>query len=356
MFNKDNPFNDLPTLPWSYNFDNVEILKSAIKANNALSKLNWLALLLPNAEILMSPLLVKESVESNAIENINTTTQKVLQASALDVTKISWPEKEILHYKKALMLWIEKVKEYWWISTNLLIEIQWILESNKPWIRKLPWTVIANSSWEILYTPPDWEKNISGLLLNLEKFNNEQWDNIDPLIKMPIIHYQFEAIHPFYDWNWRTWRILNIIYLILTNKLDYPILFLSEYINKNKNQYYSLLNSTSRNWDYTKFTLFMLDAIETQSNLTQNKIIRIKDLINSIQQRLSTQNVDYYQITSVLFSSPYISISTFAQKLWTSRQTVSRYVKQFEKINIIKTVKIWKNKLIFIPEFINVLI
>lgn len=202
-----------------------EFLKLAIKASEEVSKLNWLIHLIPNLEILISPLLVKESVESSAIENINTTTEKVLQSKALWQKSLKWPEKEVLHYHEAILKGFEKLKKQWWIWYNFLVELQSIIEPNKTWVRQIPWTVIANWLWEVLYTPPEWKENIEKLLNNLEKFINTTEDDIDPLIKMPVLHYQFESIHPFYDWNGRTWRILNVLYLVLTKKLDYPILF-----------------------------------------------------------------------------------------------------------------------------------
>jgi len=355
MFDPKKPYNELPFLPWNFDFEQKEILKLTIKASESISKLNWLIYLVPNLEILISPLLTKESVESSAIENINTTTIKVLQQQALWEKYIKWPEKEVLHYHNAILNWFKELKKQWWIGYNFLLNLQSIIEPNKTWVRKIPWTVIANSLWEVLYTPPEWEKNITKLLTNLEKFINDFWDDIDPLIKMPVIHYQFESIHPFYDWNGRTWRILNVLYLELAEKLDYPILFLSEYINKTKSDYYKLLNQTTKTWEYSDFIIYLLKWIVEQSKDTWKKILEIKKLMNQTQDKLEVLNIDYHKITNILFSFPFLTVTEFSKQIWVSRQTVTKYIAELEKNNIISSINIWKNKLVFIPEFIKLL-
>ncbi len=355
MLDKKIPYNNLPQLPWNFDYDKKEFLKLSIKASEEVSKLNWLIHLIPNLEILISPLLVKESVESSAIENINTTTEKVLQSKALWQKSLKWPEKEVLHYHEAILKGFEKLKKQWWIWYNFLVELQSIIEPNKTWVRQIPWTVIANWLWEVLYTPPEWKENIEKLLNNLEKFINTTEDDIDPLIKMPKLHYQFESIHPFYDWNGRTWRILNVLYLVLTKKLDYPILFLSEYINRNKTEYYNLLNKTTETWDYSEFIVYLLEWIISQSKNTNKKVLKIKELMIYIEKKLSSQNLDYHKITNILFSNPFLTVWEFEKLLWVARATANRHIQKLEENKIISSVKIWKNKLIFIPEFIKLL-
>ena len=220
MFQKDKPNNNLKLLPWDFDYNQVEVLKLAIKATWKLEKLNGLMYLMPNKDILISPMIIKESVDSSEIENIHTTTVKVLQSKAMVNKDILWPEKEVLHYHDAVLFWFEQLKKQWWLWFNDFLKIQSIIEPNKTWIRTLPWTIIADGNWNAIYTPPEWKENIEKLLTNLEKFLNNFEDDIDSLIKMPVLHYQFESIHPFYDWNWRTWRVLNILYLILSKKLD----------------------------------------------------------------------------------------------------------------------------------------
>lgn len=354
MFDPSLPNNNLVLLPSSFDYDQKEILKATIKANHALSKLNGLAILLPNAQLLMSPLLIKESVESNAIENINTTTARVLQAEAIDGSKMVWPEKEVLYYRKALLKGIEKIWDYNGIPTNLLVELQSMLEPDKHSIRKIP--VVIKKGNEVIYTPPEWEHIILNLLSNLERFVNNHNDDIDPLIKISVIHYQFESIHPFSDGNGRTGRILMMLYLILTKKLEYPVLFLSEYINKTRPTYYNLLNSTNKSDDYTDFILYILTAITQQAIDAQEKIMNIKNLMEKVETTLAIQtSLDYHKITKILFSYPYISVSDLWLKLNVARQTMTRYIPQLEKTWVIKIVKIGRNSLIYIPEFIQLL-
>lgn len=354
MFEPNTPYNKIPLLPGDFDYEQTEVLKLTIKASEAISKLNWLLHLVPNVEILISPLLAKESVESSAIENINTTTIKVLQSQALWENKINGPEKEVLHYHNAILRWFEQLKKYGWIGYNFMLELQEIIEPNKPWVRKIPGTVIANWEGKIVYTPPVWKDVIDWLLKNLEVFINSH-DDINALIKMPVIHYQFESIHPFYDWNWRTWRILNVLYLVLTKKLDFPVLFLSEYINKNKSVYYKLLNSTTQTGDYTDFIIYLLQWIIEQSKNTWGKILQIKELMQKKEAQIELLHMDYAKITKILFSFPFLTVTDFAKELWVSRQSISKNIIKLEENNIIETLKVWKSKLIYVPEFIDIL-
>lgn len=348
MFDPKIPF-DIPLLPTNFNFDQVDILKLALRANSALSKLNWLILVLPNPQLLLKPLLSKESVESSAIENIFTTTQELLKAETIDKNKVKWPEKEVISYKQALLYGFEFIQNHWFVHTNMICDI-WNIVESKWWIRKLPGTVIANSIWETIYTPPVWEENIRNFLKNLEDFINNSNDKIDPLIKAWLIHYQFESIHPFYDGNGRTGRILVVLYLVLTKKLDYPILFLSEYINKNKTEYYKTLNKTSKTWDYKDIILFFLNAIEKQSNLTAEKIIKINNLITKLKEKINDE-----KLIKFLFSNPYISIKYMSENMNITRQTASKYIKNLQKLWVLKEIEYGKTKLYYNSDFIKIL-
>jgi len=354
MFNKNIANNNLDLLPWNFNYNKTDFLKLAIIATGKLEKLNGLLYLIPNKEILISPMLIKESVESSAIENIHTTTIKVLQSKAIWWNSINWSEKEVLHYQEAILKWYEDIKKYWWIWYNTFIELQKLIEPNKWGIRTLTWTIIADWYWKAIYTPPEWKENIDILLTNLEKFINN-YDDIDALIKIPVIHYQFESIHPFYDWNWRTWRILNVLYLILAKKLDFPILFLSEYINKTKSKYYDLLNKTHISSDYSDLIIYFLNWIIEQASKTWKKILQIKKLMELKEKEIEMLNMDYHKVTNILFSNPFLSISEAEKQLNITKRTAARYIQKLEENNIVDSVKIWRNKLIFIPEFIKLL-
>lgn len=350
------PANDLPLLPHWYDFGQRDFLQLAIKANYALAQLDWLSSLLPNYELLISPLLAKECIASNEIENINTTMIHFLQQEAISPDRLTWPEKEVQHYRHALMQGIERMNTEWWISTNLLIYLQSLIEPSKPWIRKIPWTVIANHlTNEVIYTPPQWEHVIRNLLGNLEQWINMQDDQIDPLIKMAVIHYQFESIHPFYDGNGRVGRILMMLYLLLTNKISKPILFLSSYITKHKQRYYASFTRSSTD-PYRSCIEFLLQWVIEQSTQTKNTIIQINDMMTKYTQTFqSLQYKESYFLAKTLFAYPFVSISALAQHLSLSRQTIHEYVKTLLSHNLIKTTKIGRNTLIYIPEFIDIL-
>jgi Fic family protein len=349
------PYNQLPLLPGDFEYDKKSFLKLAIKASEELSKLNGLVKLIPNHKILIAPLLMKESVESSAIENINTTTLKVLQSEALPESAVTWPEKEVLHYHRAILAGYERLQQEWGIGYNAIISTQSLIEPSKPWVRKIPGTVIANGYGEVLYTPPVGEDVIVWLLSNLEKWMNESDDDIDPLIKMPVIHYQFESIHPFYDGNGRTGRILNVLYLIMSGKLDYPVLFLSEYINKHRKEYYRLFTKTRDTGDYSDFIIYMLEWVILQAKSTSEKIIAIHALMQEIEEKMSKLNLDYHKIAKILFSKPFLTVSEFSDLMGYTRQTATKYIQLLEENNLVSSMKIGKNKLLYISAFINLL-
>lgn len=195
----------------------------------------------------------------------------------------------------------------------------------------MPGTIIANSQKQPIYTPPEGVENIRNLLANLEMFIHQMDDDIDPLIKVAVVHFQFESIHPFYDGNGRTGRILMMLYLLLTKKLEYPILFLSQYINTTRSEYYNLLNHTNQTNDYTDFILYILKGIEEQSMVTQEKIVKIHKLMDMTQLKIQQQSsIDYHKITKILFSYPFISMSKFREKMQVTKPTVSKYITTLE--------------------------
>ena len=227
------PFND-------YDLKTPRILDALNEASRSLAELKGFANSIPNQHILINAITINEAKDSSAIENIVTTHDSIYKV----LTESGFKEeaaKEVVDYRSAIWFGYEFIKNKGFINTNLLVKLQSMIEHNKAGIRKTPGTNLVNSkTGEIIYTPPQSEKEIRDLLKNLEDYINEFDNQIDPLIKMALIHYQFETIHPFYDGNGRTGRILNVLYLVLNNLLDSPILYLSNYINKNKDIYYKL--------------------------------------------------------------------------------------------------------------------
>lgn len=356
MFDPKVPQNNLQKLPGSFDFHNKNLYLKALEAQKSLAKLNGLLHLLPNADILVTPLITAESVSSSAIENINTTTIEVLKAQALPQDFRLGAEKEVLHYREAILYGYKLIQENNFLITNDLIEIQNIIEPNKSGIRSIPWTVIGNSRGEVLYTPPQGKDVILDLLSNLEQFLNNQADEIYPLIKTGVIHYQFEAIHPFYDGNGRTGRILMILYLMMTKLLDYPVLFLSWYINTHKNAYYQALNATHKSDDYSTIISYILEAILVQSNITCNKIIGIQQLIQYLEKQipLVIKN-DHWRIIRTLLQNPFISLQNFADSIWVTRITAKSYVEKMKAADLVRVTEVGKYSLISVVWFIELL-
>ena len=243
-FDKTKPHNSLPNLPPKQDIQSKEILLKTIKASRALGKLNGALSNLPNPNLFIDTIQIKEAKASSEIENIITTNDELFETLVAEKNSINSAAKEILSYKSALFLGLEDIKSRPFISTNLCIKLVQEIKQNNSGIRKTPGTALLNGKGQTVYTPPSGENIIRKKLANLEKFTND-YNKIDPLIKMAIMHYQFEAIHPFADGNGRTGRILLLLYLKLEKLLEIPAIYLSEYIINNKSNYYKYLREVT---------------------------------------------------------------------------------------------------------------
>lgn len=317
-------------LPLNQNFLKPEIIKKLIGAHKALAELNWLSQKIPNQNILINSLSLQEAKDSSEIENIITTHDE-LYKSQIDKRFVSSQTKEVANYKDALIFGFEKVKTDKLLVNRDILKIQEILEWNNAWFRTQSWTKLKNDkTWETIYTPPQDIKEIEDLMNNLEKYINEDLEDIDSLIKMAIIHHQFESIHPFYDGNWRTWRIINILYLVKNNLLNMPILYLSNYIIKNKSDYYRLLQEVRDKWNRNEWILYMLDAIEKTSIDTMEMIKSIWDLMWKTKKSMKEKLPKIYSkdLLEIIFSHPYTKIDFLVDNMWMSRQRSSRYLQE----------------------------
>jgi Fic family protein len=339
------PNNDLPLLPPEVDIETKTILNQAIRSNRELARLKGYCSLLPNDSILLSSIILKEAKTSSEIENIITTQDELYKALADSVKEIDVETKEVLNYRSAIWTGFNELKEKGFLSTNIIIRIQNELEGNNAGIRKLPGTTLVNQqTGESVYTPPDNEESINRLLKNLEDYIN-QTDDIDPLIKMAIIHYQFESIHPFYDGNGRTGRIINVLYLILKELLDKPILYLSDYIIKNKNRYYDLLQNVRDKNGWEAWIIYMLKAVEITSVETLKMISSIVDLINETTEKCKNElpKTTYSkELIDILFIQPYTKIEFLVNANIAERRTASKYLKQLEEIGVLESFKSWK--------------
>jgi len=322
------------------NIETKRILKKSISANRALAKLNGVAKIIPNQEILINSLILQEAKDSSEIENIITTHDELYQSS-LDISNISQAAKEVQNYRRALLKGFELVKEHSLLLTRHIVEIQQELEGNVAGIRKQAGTVLKNqATGEIIYTPPQKESTIRDLLDNLVWYINTN-DEVDPLIKMAIIHYQFESIHPFYDGNGRTGRIINILYLVLNDLLDLPILYLSSYIIKYKSDYYRLLQEVREKEAWEEWILYMLEGVEQTATKQTELINDIKELMDSTKVKLKNELKKIYSkdLLEVLFIHPYTKIDMLVKHLGVHRGTASKYLQSIENIGILKRVK-----------------
>jgi len=337
-------------LPIEKDIETKEILKKSILANSALAKLNGIAKIIPNSNILINSLALQEAKDSSEIENIITTHDELYKAD-LDIKHITNATKEVQNYKNALLKGFRLVKENKLLLKKYIVEIQKELEQNDAGVRKQSGTNLANAkTGEVIFTPPQRFEDIEKLLANLESYINEPND-IDPLINMAIIHYQFETIHPFYDGNGRTGRILNILYLILNDLLDIPILYLSNYIIKNKVDYYRLLQEVRIKDTWEEWILYMLDGVEQTSLETISLVNNISILMNQTKQEIKEKLPKIYSkdLIEILFYHPYTKIDFLVDGLGLHRETASKYLKEIESIGILKSIKIGRGKY-----FINV--
>lgn len=344
------PYNDLPLLPLNKNLETVTILNACISANKVLAELKGLAETIPNQNIFINTLTLQEAQYSSEIENIITTTDELYQAFSLSDEKTSHSTKEVLRYRSALWKGFTLLKEKKVLTTSILNQIQEGLLKNNAGIRSLPGTALKNAlHGETIYTPPSGKSVIQEKLKNLEDYIHSK--SIDPLIKLAIIHYQFEAIHPYYDGNGRTGRILNVLYLVYENLLTQPILYLSHYIIKNKMQYYKLLRDCTFKQDYEPWVLYMLSCVENSAKETISKIKAIQHLMENTSQLIKEKLPKIYtkELVEILFNQPYCKIKFLEEKGVAKRKTASEYLYKLEDIGILSSKKVGRETL-----FLNV--
>lgn len=357
-YNKKLPYNDLPFLPPKGEIETKEILKKAITANKALAKLVGSGKQLPNQSILINSIVLQEAKLSSEIENILTTNDELYQAFASD-RKITDPgTKEVLHYQEALWEGYQWVKKNGLLTTNLIVSLCNLIRETDAGIRKTPGTKIINhKTGEVIYTPPEGEDVIRTKLKNLEEYINLDDDGVDPLIKMAVAHYQFEAIHPFTDGNGRTGRILNILYLVKNNLLEFPILYLSKYIIDHKAKYYTALRSITEKNDWKDWILYVLDGVEQTALYTQNKIDAIIALQKESEEYIKKKLPDIYskELVEIIFRQPYCKRKFLEDAHLVKRKTAGVYLSELERVGVFKSEKVGKEKLYINKKLFDIL-
>ncbi|MBN2865085.1 MAG: Fic family protein [Thiotrichales bacterium] len=347
-----------PKLPLEQALETKTVLKKTISANVALARLNGVTALIPNQAVLINSLILQEAKDSSEIENI-ITTHDDLYRSTIDQTNLSQSVKEVQYYGEALRKGFELVTQNKLLLTKDIVQVQSILEKNDAGIRKQGGTKLKNDqTGEVIFTPPQYEIDIRDALANLEQYiNDSELDDIDPLIKMAIIHHQFETIHPFYDGNGRTGRILNILYLVLNGLLDLPILYLSRYITTHKSDYYDLLQRVRTEQAWEEWILFMLDGIEQTANQTIDLIQKIDKLMSETATVIQQKSPKLYSkdLLEVLFVHPYTKIEFTEQAMNVSRKTASTYLNKLVDLDILHPVKMGKSKYFINTRFYQLL-
>jgi Fic family protein len=342
------PYNELPLLPPKENIETNTILKKAVTAGRALAELKGLGGTIPNQAMLLNTIVLQEAQSSSEIENIITTTDALFKALTAKTTQIDPATKEVLRYREALSEGYHILKKRPFLTANLFINIYQTIKENQAGIRNVPGTQIKNiATGEVIYTPPEGEAIIRNKLKNLEDYIHAE-DAIDPLIKLAVIHYQFEAIHPFTDGNGRTGRILNILFLVLKDLLDFPVLYLSKYIIENKNDYYRLLRDVTEKSKWETWILFMLEAIKETAVHTREKIISIRELLEetlAFARKRLPQRVYSKELIELLFHQPYTKVQFLVKAGIAERQTAAEYLKELEKIGVLKSHKMGKENL-----------
>ncbi|MFO7823216.1 MAG: Fic/DOC family N-terminal domain-containing protein [Cyclobacterium sp.] len=345
-FDREIPYNDLPLLPPKADIETKTILRKTISAGRALAMLNGTLMNLLNPTLFLDTIYLQEAKASSEVENIITTNDELYRSMVADKKVGNAATKEVLSYKEALWLGLEQLKKKPLITTNLCIKIVQCVKGNKASIRVTPGTTLSNTQGEVIYTPPSGETVIRDKLANLEKFINED-NSIDPLIKMALMHYQFEAIHPFSDGNGRAGRILLLLYLKLSGLLDTPAIYLSGYIIKNKTEYYQRLQDVTENGEWEVYLLYMLDMIEetARKGLERlNKIITTMDAIGS-EIKMKLPKIYSKDLIEILFRLPYTKRQHLIDEKLGNPKTVGNYLLALEKNGFLQSVRVGKEKL-----------
>lgn len=339
MFNRNQPYNDLPLLPPDSSFwETVSVYKKLGDAKAALAELKGRLPIIPNPLMLINTLVLQEAKDSSTIENIFTTNDKLYKALSSS-SNIDPATKEVLRYREALWNSFQQLKNTKSFSRELLIGIFKIITEKNEEIRNQQ--VFIGNRAEIVYTPPEPGTILEQKLENWLSTANKE-NEIDPLIKLAILHYQFEAIHPFTDGNGRTGRVLNVLYLCHNNLLDIPVLYLSKFILEFKTDYYRLLREVTENYKWEEWIIYMLDAIKHTSIFTLEKVNDIYNAFNSTIKLVKDKASDIYshELIELIFNQPYCKIALLEQNNIASRNTASKYLRKLEEIGVLASEQV----------------
>lgn len=355
-YDPSSPYNGLPDLPPDLTpFMTPEVYGKVIQAHRGLAELKGYCQTLPNPELLLNAVVLQEGKDSSEIENIVTTQDELFRAAAAEVTgkknDITDPAKEVLRYRQAVYYGWSRLQETGLITTNTLVQIVRRLKENDAGVRTSQVVIGNPSSGKVIYTPPAGETLLRNKLRMLETFMNDEEGggapaHVDPLVRMALVHYQFEAIHPFYDGNGRTGRILNVLYLMHQGLLDSPVLYLSAYILRHKHDYYRLLRGVTENGSWDEWVMYVMDAVRSTSNATLGLVREINALLEELAERAKTGMKNGYSrdLIRLLFRQPYCKIQFVVDEGLASRVTASRYLADLERLGVLRSLQVHREK------------
>jgi len=332
---KNKPYNDLPLLPPSNKvWEKIEVYKVLAEARAALAELKGRCPVIPNPYMLINTLVLQEAKDSSSIENIFTTSDKLYKAFASSTTSADPQTKEVLRYRQALLTAWHKLKTEDF-SVAILEDIYHEIKEKDDGVRDSE--VYIGNAFKTIYTPPCCKDVLLEKLQNWLEFAHAT-DTMDPLIKMAVLHYQFEAIHPFSDGNGRTGRVFNVLFLSKHGLLEQPILYLSKYINAYKNDYYRLLREVTNSGNWTDWIIYMLTSVKETAIYTLKKVNAIYTLFQETTEKIKkdASNIYSYELVSLLFEQPYCKIAFLVERKIASRNTASKYLGVLTKIGILK--------------------
>ncbi|PID89974.1 MAG: addiction module protein [Bacteroidetes bacterium] len=347
-------------LPLNIDLETKPVLKALSQAHRLLGELKGAAKGMPNENILIHTLSLQEAKDSSEVESIVTTHDELYRAN-IDRTQSEQTAatKEVKDYREALYEGYRQVQQHGLITSSSIRRIQSILEGNDAGFRSQAGTTLQNMYGEVVYMPPQSREEIERLMANLEQFINEaSLSDLDPLVKMAIIHHQFESIHPFYDGNGRTGRIVNVLYLVQQGLLDLPILYLSGYIVRNKSEYYRLLQAVREGGEWEAWTLFILEGVSTIAGKTIERIDRIAKLMQTFKQecRPVLDKGYSHDLLNLLFSYPYTKVEFIADELKVNRKTASKYLKQLTDAGILDMQKTGRTNYYINTRLVDILV
>lgn len=355
-FNPERPYQELPPLPPEADIESKAILKACIEARAALSELKISGQLIPNQSVLINSIPLLEAQASSEIENIVTTADKLFRHAGKADGGADGPTKEAFRYRTALYNGFKRLDERP-LSTAICVEICRAIKGFELDVRQTPGTALqSNVAGKTIYTPPEGEALLREKMANWERFIHEEED-VDPLIRMAVMHYQFEAIHPFSDGNGRTGRILNILYLVAKGLLDIPVLYLSRYIIMHKADYHNLLLGVTRDAAWEAWILYMLRAVKETAVWTSTKIRSIRTLLEETAERVRRDDPKIYkrELVELIFTQPYSRISNVVDAGLAERKTASIYLKRFVELGVLREMQAGREKLFVNPAFLNLL-